>query len=260
MTVSVPYEFENGTPGDATEVNANFAAVAEAFDDYLPLVGGTLTGALVLPNSDPTLNNQAARKKYVDDAIAANVVADGSITAAKLAADAVTTAKILDTNVTTAKIADDAVTAAKIAADAVETAGIKDANVTLAKIANEAGSVFTCTAKRNATTLASTTGYASYERRGRWVKGYCMVTLNATAAGAGDFHIFTNLPAPADTGAVCGAGVYLNQGAAFYTLSVLVQTDNFTFMRDGEGDHFGNAFTVANTDYIKFEFEYEAAS
>ena len=37
--------------------------------DYLKLSGGTLTGDLIL-NGNPTSDNVAANKKYVDDAIA----------------------------------------------------------------------------------------------------------------------------------------------------------------------------------------------
>lgn len=45
------------------------AGISEASGDarYLQLIGGTLSGALALPNASPTLDNHAARKKYIDD-------------------------------------------------------------------------------------------------------------------------------------------------------------------------------------------------
>jgi hypothetical protein len=67
--------------------------------------------------SDPTADQDAATKNYVDDTVAsvvAGTIPDGAITAAKLDTDSVTTAKIEDSAVTSAKIEDNAVTAAKI--------------------------------------------------------------------------------------------------------------------------------------------------
>ena len=175
MTVSIPYVFENNSIADATEVNANFDAVVNGFADYLPLVGGTLSGPLVLPNSDPTLNNQAARKKYVDESIAAISVtpADGSITAAKLATDAVETAKLKDANVT----------AAKLAADAVETAKIKDANVTAVKVAAEAWTSYTPT--WGGLTLGNSTVAASSMKRGELVDFKVRLSAGSTVSHTG---------------------------------------------------------------------------
>ena len=48
-------------------------AGAHTHADYLPLVGGTMTGPITLPNASPGADNVAARKKYVDDTVAAAV-------------------------------------------------------------------------------------------------------------------------------------------------------------------------------------------
>lgn len=60
------------------------SGISEASADlrYLRLAGGTLTGALTLPGSDPTLSNHATRKSYVDTAISTAVagVASGFTT------------------------------------------------------------------------------------------------------------------------------------------------------------------------------------
>ena len=66
--------------------------------------------------SDPTADQDAATKNYVDDTVASVVggaIPDGSITTSKLSNAAVTTAKIDDDAVTTAKIEDAAVTSDK---------------------------------------------------------------------------------------------------------------------------------------------------
>jgi hypothetical protein len=53
--------------GNTTNISATFdeAGVLDKFKDYLPLVGGILTGPLVL-NADPTVNLSPATKQYVD--------------------------------------------------------------------------------------------------------------------------------------------------------------------------------------------------
>lgn len=56
-----------GRPTEDRQV-ANKIYVDEAVAGYLPLSGGTLTGPLTL-NGDPTSNNHAATKNYVDDEI-----------------------------------------------------------------------------------------------------------------------------------------------------------------------------------------------
>jgi hypothetical protein len=256
VTVSVPYEFENNTPADATEVNANFAAVTDAFDDYLPLAGGTLSGALVLPNSNPTLDNHAARKKYVDDAVAAVEVG--------LGAGSVGTTELADDAVTTAKIADDAVTAAQLADASVDLgSAVTTGSLQLSKLENVGYSTFTATLKQGTGTVSSTTGYARWRREGRKISGYAMVTASGSGAATDVISVVTNLPAPLHAGCVCGAGTYLNNGLAYYVLSVEVNSDNFKFFgsdNNMDSARLGESFTVASTDWLKFQFDYEAAS
>lgn len=55
-----------------TQNDARYLQSTDAASTYLPLAGGVLTGDLTL-DGDPTTNNMAARKQYVDDAIA-NIV------------------------------------------------------------------------------------------------------------------------------------------------------------------------------------------
>ena len=52
--------------------DARYLKSTDAASTYLPLAGGVLTGDLTL-DGDPTTNNMAARKKYVDDQIS-NIV------------------------------------------------------------------------------------------------------------------------------------------------------------------------------------------
>ena len=261
MTVSVPYTFTNNTPADATEVNANFDAVVNGFDDYVARDGSvSMTGALVLPNATPTLDNHAARKKYVDDSIAAISVvpADGSITTAKLASDAVTTVKILD----------DAVTAAKLADASVDLgSAVTTGSLPLSKLENVAYSTFTATFKQGTTTVTSTTNWARYRREGRRIIGYAKVTLNAGGGASNEVSVETNLPAPLNNASVAGSGVFLEQGGGFYPLIVEVNSNNFKFFYIAAGmtstyddSRFGNNVIVASGDYINFHFDYEAAS
>lgn len=55
-----------------TQNDARYLQSTDAASTYLPLAGGVLTGDLTL-DGDPTTNNMAARKKYVDDQIS-NIV------------------------------------------------------------------------------------------------------------------------------------------------------------------------------------------
>jgi hypothetical protein len=61
-------------------ITAAIAAKADltALDDYLPLVGGTVTGPIILPIAAPTTDPEAANKKYVDDGLA-SVAAGASV-------------------------------------------------------------------------------------------------------------------------------------------------------------------------------------
>lgn len=138
-TVSVPYSFTNGNNADATQVNADFAALVNFINTEVVQRDASVafTALPTLP-SNPTLTNQAARKGYVDSffpVVTANIT-DANVTTAKIADANVTTAKIADASVTTAKVVDANVTTAKIADAAVTTAKIADANVTNAKLAS----------------------------------------------------------------------------------------------------------------------------
>lgn len=67
-TFTKPNDFTAGTTIDAEEVDANFDSIFTAMNDDLVHLDGTtaMTGLLVLPGSDPTSDNQATRKAYVD--------------------------------------------------------------------------------------------------------------------------------------------------------------------------------------------------
>jgi len=60
-------------PAPFHEPNFEALLTSSLIDDklefYLPLIGGTLNGALHLPIEPPTLDTQAANKKYVDDKV-----------------------------------------------------------------------------------------------------------------------------------------------------------------------------------------------
>lgn len=100
---------------------------------YLPLTGGTLTGALTISGTSVTANSFFGDGSGLTNVTA--VIGPGSIDTSKLASDSVTTVKILNANVTTAKIADSAVDTTKLASDSVTTVKILDGNVTLSKLA-----------------------------------------------------------------------------------------------------------------------------
>jgi hypothetical protein len=60
--------YSSGVTLDAADSNS-ILSKGETDAAYLPLSGGTLTGALTLAAA-PTSNLQAATKKYVDDSVA----------------------------------------------------------------------------------------------------------------------------------------------------------------------------------------------
>ena len=98
----VAAEASNRASGDATLTNSKVSKS-----------GDTMTGALTLPAADPSSDNHATRKRYVDQQIAVAVssgtpggpidtanISDGAITTDKLEGDAVTADKLDHTTVT----------------------------------------------------------------------------------------------------------------------------------------------------------------
>lgn len=71
-TLSYTYSFTNGTAANAVEVNSNFNAASTFVNTELVNRDGSvaMTGGLTLPGN-PSSPSQAARKQYVDDAVAA---------------------------------------------------------------------------------------------------------------------------------------------------------------------------------------------
>lgn len=67
-TAAVTYSFVDSTPAEAAEVNEDFQDLVDFLNGSVVHKDGsvTMTGALVLPASDPVSDNQAARKAYVD--------------------------------------------------------------------------------------------------------------------------------------------------------------------------------------------------
>lgn len=86
-TASVSYTFVNGDPNDGPQVSQNFTDLVTFLNNSVVHKDGstTMTGALVLPASDPTTANQATRKSYVDNqsvrVFASTAARDAAITA-----------------------------------------------------------------------------------------------------------------------------------------------------------------------------------
>lgn len=143
--VSVSNTFTNGTAADAPEVNANFSSLVTWINTNAVHLDGSkaFTAVPSGPAANPTSDNQLARKKYVDDSIAAiNLSVGGDLSGttanAQIVAGAVGATELATDAVTTVKIANDAVTSAKIAANAVDTSELANSAVTNAKVANAA--------------------------------------------------------------------------------------------------------------------------
>lgn len=68
---SVTYTFTALTKALPAQVNQNFANLTAFLNTDVVHVDGSkaMTGALTLPNSSPTNDSHAARKKYVDDSV-----------------------------------------------------------------------------------------------------------------------------------------------------------------------------------------------
>ena len=77
-SVSGIVTFSNGTSADADEVNGNFTALKNFVEDQTVQKDGSvaMSERLTLHGADPTADNHAARKKYVDDQIDAAVAAN----------------------------------------------------------------------------------------------------------------------------------------------------------------------------------------
>ena len=78
-TVSIPYTFTNVTQNaDATQVNANFSALATFANSELLQRDGSIAltagSFLSLSSSTPTADNHAARKAYVDSIVPAGTI------------------------------------------------------------------------------------------------------------------------------------------------------------------------------------------
>lgn len=88
-TAAVTYTFSADEDAVASEVNVNFADVIGFINGSLVHLDGskTMTGALVLPASDPVSGNQASRKTYVDAQVATRA-STASVATAQAAADA----------------------------------------------------------------------------------------------------------------------------------------------------------------------------
>lgn len=74
--LTIPHNFQAGTPAVAGDVDENFQAVADQINNSMVHADGSvaMTGALVLPG-DPASNLQATPKQYVDAKIGAPAVA-----------------------------------------------------------------------------------------------------------------------------------------------------------------------------------------
>lgn len=68
--IALPNDIANGQDLDATKIEENYTEIESYINTNLVRVDGTvsMTGALTLPASDPTTDNHAARKAYVDSA------------------------------------------------------------------------------------------------------------------------------------------------------------------------------------------------
>lgn len=123
-SLNIPYAFTNGTPSNATEVNADFTAVKSFVEAQLVQVDGSVKA--------PTV-----------------AIADLAITTGKLADDSVTAAKIATNAVGTTEIANDAVTADKVADGATLPVNITG-NAATATSATSATSATTAVGLNNA--------------------------------------------------------------------------------------------------------------
>ena len=75
-TAAVTYTFANGTNADGTQVNSNFTSVVNFLNTEVVQRDASIAFTAIpsLPASDPTTDNQAVRKAYVDNYTPAGVI------------------------------------------------------------------------------------------------------------------------------------------------------------------------------------------
>lgn len=75
-TAAVTYTFANGTNADGTQVNANFTSVVNFLNTETVQRDASIAFTAIpsLPATDPTTDNQAVRKAYVDNHTPAGVI------------------------------------------------------------------------------------------------------------------------------------------------------------------------------------------
>jgi microcystin-dependent protein len=75
-TAAVTYTFANGTNADGTQVNSNFTSVVNFLNTEVVQRDASIAFTAIpsLPATDPTTDNQAVRKAYVDNFLPAGVI------------------------------------------------------------------------------------------------------------------------------------------------------------------------------------------
>lgn len=75
-TASISYVFTNGTNADGVQVNSNFSSILSFLNSEVIHRDASIafTNIPILPGSDPSSDNQAARKAYVDKVVPAGIV------------------------------------------------------------------------------------------------------------------------------------------------------------------------------------------
>lgn len=68
-----------GTGAIGANIKAKYNALIDALLSAFDIVDGAFTTIPILPDADPTQDNEAARKKYVDDSVAALTFPSGTI-------------------------------------------------------------------------------------------------------------------------------------------------------------------------------------
>lgn len=93
-TLVKTYTFLPNTTEEPSEVNQNFDEIISFLNEQVAhLDGPTFTGAVILPGVSPSVDNHAARKKYVDDTVTSSASSTAA-TAASATATAVSNAAV----------------------------------------------------------------------------------------------------------------------------------------------------------------------